>query len=110
MSEPILPPVDRAALPADVRAAGPERQREYRAALGFERALLTQLTRQLAQSAEGQGGGAGPAAYRQMLPETLADALVAQGGLGLAREMDRALHPEPRAHRRTGGAPAPDAS
>jgi hypothetical protein len=78
-----LPVVDGAALPADVRKAGKSDQDAYRAALGFEQALLSELLRSvesLADSAEGAGAG-----QRDQLPSTLAEAVVAQGGIGLAR-------------------------
>ena len=57
-----------------------------RAALGFERMLLVQLTQQLAKSAEPQdeASSASSAAYRDLLPGAMADALVAGGGIGLA--------------------------
>ncbi len=61
-----------------------------RAALGFERMLLVQLTQQLAKSAqpEGEGSSAASAAYRDLLPGALADAIVAGGGIGLADGLD----------------------
>jgi Rod binding domain-containing protein len=56
-----------------------------RAGLGFERMLLVQLTQQLAKTAEPEGEGASvaSAAYRDLLPGALADAIVAGGGIGL---------------------------
>jgi Rod binding domain-containing protein len=56
-----------------------------RAALGFERMLLVQLTQQLARTAEGEeGSSAATQAYRDLLPGVMADAIVAGGGIGLA--------------------------
>jgi Rod binding domain-containing protein len=57
-----------------------------RAALGFERMLLVQLTQQLARSAEpeGESSSAASKAYRDLLPGVMADAIVAGGGIGLA--------------------------
>ena len=57
-----------------------------RAALGFERMLLVQLTQQLARTAEPEGeeSSAASKAYRDLLPGALADAIVAGGGIGLA--------------------------
>ncbi len=56
-----------------------------RAALGFERMLLVQLTQQLAKTTGGEDSESpGTQAYRDMLPGALADALVAGGGIGLA--------------------------
>ncbi len=72
-----LPPVDPAALPRDVRAATPERRRDYVAALGFERQLVTQLTRTLGRTTG--------AKEHDLVPGAMADALMDGGGLGLAR-------------------------
>lgn len=63
-----------------------------RATLGFERMLLTQLLKPLADSA----GEEAPAAYKEMLPDALAGAVVDGGGIGLAVELQRALVEERR--------------
>lgn len=56
-----------------------------RAAMGFERMLLVQLTQQLAKTAEGEeDSSAATQAYRDLLPGVMADAIVAGGGIGLA--------------------------
>ena len=57
-----------------------------RAGLAFERMLLVQLTQQLAKTAEPEGetSSAASAAYRDLLPGAMADALIAGGGIGLA--------------------------
>jgi Rod binding domain-containing protein len=92
-----LPAVDPAALPADVRAAGPEARRLYTVALGFERMLLEQLTSELAEPSQGgdeddgEGLGATSGMVRDQLPGMLADALAARGGIGLAPELYRSL-------------------
>jgi Rod binding domain-containing protein len=69
--------------------AGVGKTPEEKAALGFERQLLVQLTEQLAKSAmpEGEESSAATNAYRDMLPGTLADAMVAAGGVGLAASL-----------------------
>ena len=56
---------------------------------GFERMLLGQLTEQLAKSVQRdeETESAATATYRDMLPDALADALVAGGGLGLAKSL-----------------------
>ncbi len=77
-----LPPLDRASLPADVRAAGPEAQQRYAAGLLFERQLTGELAKQLLRTT---GGGLGAGPYAQLLPDALADSLTQAGGLGLAR-------------------------
>ena len=79
-------------LPADVRAAGPDAQQEYRTALGFERVLVGQLTKAMQATVGGEeSGDAGSKSYRDMLPDTMADALVSNGGTGLAHDLYRAL-------------------
>ena len=79
-----IPPIGAAGVPAGVG-----RTPEEKAALGFERMLLVQLTEQLAKSAEPQdeSGSAASGAYRSMLPGALADAMVAAGGVGLAASL-----------------------
>ena len=88
-----LPPLaPGTVLPADVRNAGPGAQQEYRTALAFERVLISQLTKAMQATVGGEdGGSAGTQAYRDMLPDTMADALVAGGGIGLASDLVRAL-------------------
>ena len=83
-----LPPVDLAALPADVRAGSAQDRREYTGALAFERALLEELLRQVdLTGSEASGGDGAPAAYRDMVPSALAESLSGRGGLGLARTL-----------------------
>ncbi|MEZ5101904.1 MAG: rod-binding protein [Thermoleophilia bacterium] len=97
----MLPPIDTAQLPADVRAAGPDARKAYQAALGFEQQLVTKLAEQLAATAapeedeDADGASATTQQFRSMLPGALADGIAANGGLGLARELYRSL-PEAR--------------
>jgi Rod binding domain-containing protein len=94
MSLSSLPIVDRSLLPADVRDAGPQRRKEYAAALGFERMLVQQLVQTLADTAKpSEEGDAATQTYRAMLPDAMADAIAAQGGLGLARDLLPAVPP-----------------
>jgi Rod binding domain-containing protein len=81
-----LPLVDRTALPADVRNGSTKDQQTYRAALGFEQALVTQLLNSVDSLTEA-GGDEAPAAYKNLIPTTLAEAMSSQGGLGLARDL-----------------------
>ena len=81
-------------VPADVRKAGAQAEKSYRAALGFERMLTEQLTKTMAtgteatgQDGEESGASAATSAYRDMLPGTLADAVTNAGGLGLAHDL-----------------------
>jgi Rod binding domain-containing protein len=79
-------------LPADVRQAGTEAQRTYRAAESFERMLLGELTKTMSAPLSGdEEATAATSTYRQMLPGTLADAVTGAGGLGLARTLYDAM-------------------
>jgi Rod binding domain-containing protein len=86
------------AMPADVRRSGKAGEETYRAALGFERQMLEELTKTMAKDLTGTGSGAGAdgedspgdaatSAYGDMLPGTLADSLTSAGGLGLAHDL-----------------------
>jgi Rod binding domain-containing protein len=107
-----LPVVPETALPADVRNGSEKDKQTYQAALGFERELLTQLTQAMVDTRDSSGASSSsdgssdsadstdassdPAiqAYNQMLPDQLADALIAGGGTGLAANLYRALRKE----------------
>ena len=83
-----IPPIDNALLPADVRNGSADRKRAYQAGLGFERLLLSQLAKQLADTTGGdEKNNAVTQTYRDMLPDALASGVMAGGGLGLARDM-----------------------
>lgn len=65
-----------------------------RAALGFERMLLVQLTEQLAKSTgseDGEDTSAATQAYKDLLPGALADAMIAGGGIGLQTALTKDL-------------------
>ena len=74
-----------AGAPIPLPPGAEKRTEAERAALGFERMLLMQLTQQLAKSAEPEGDSSSVAtqAYRALLPGVMADAIVAGGGIGL---------------------------
>ena len=83
-----LPPIDQSLLPADIRAAGDADRKQYAAALGFERTLVNELTKAMAETAKGddsQQQDAATTLYMDMLPDQLADSVIAAGGFGLAR-------------------------
>jgi Rod binding domain-containing protein len=90
-------------VPADVRKAGKDAEETYRAALGFERMLTEQLTKTMSRASkalagdDGEEGGetAATAAYRDMLPGTLADAVTSAGGLGLAHDLYLTMRSKP---------------
>jgi hypothetical protein len=87
-----VPPLDPGVLPPAVRDAGPAAVDTFRSALGFERMLLGEL---LQSALPEPGDSAGPQAAS--LPDTLADAIAAQGGIGLGPDLYAALRPEPSA-------------
>jgi len=105
MSSLGLPPIDQSLLPADIRTGSTQRKQSYEAALGFERSFIEELTKTMAATAQpsddtssdssddsgddgtDMGSDAATQSYMQMLPGTLADAMVANGGLGLARQL-----------------------
>jgi Rod binding domain-containing protein len=99
-----LPPVNQAALPADVRNGSAKDKQAYAAAADFERMLIQQLTKPLAQSALGTGedsgtdDGATPdsgsSVYSDMIAGSLADSVAQQGGLGLADSLYRSFGTE----------------
>jgi Rod binding domain-containing protein len=92
-----LPPIDQSLLPADVRKGTPADRKTYAAALGFERQLLGEMTKAMADTAKpddssdsgdsenGQAQDSSTSMYMDMLPDQLADGLQQNGGLGLAR-------------------------
>jgi Rod binding domain-containing protein len=88
--------VPETALPASVRNGSEEQKQTYKAALGFERMLLGQLMQSMNATAEAGGddsdsSDAATNMYKQMLPDQLADSLIAGGGTGLAENLYRAL-------------------
>ncbi|MFT4034421.1 MAG: hypothetical protein QM679_02470 [Patulibacter sp.] len=97
MSDAITP-IDQALLPTAVRNGSQQRREDYQAALSFERLLVGQLTQQLSTSFGGltgddeAGGDAASQQLKQTLPGTLADALMAGGGIGLASQLDQLWH------------------
>lgn len=90
------PPIDQSLIPAGVRAQGKAAVQKYDAALSFEGMLDEQLAQSLTQSlqdtsSDGGSGDATSSLMLQMLPQTLAQGLVADGGLGLAPELYTAM-------------------
>ena len=99
-----LPAVDQAALPAEVRNGTDKQKQAYAAALGFERMLIQQLTKSLAQGAtdssgedsateddSGAASDSGASMYSDMIASSLADGIAQQGGVGLAQSLYRSL-------------------
>ena len=77
-----LPSVPDSALPREVRAGSAADKDSYRAALGFERMFVEQL---LKSATGGKGFIAGP--QSSVVDGALADAMVANGGFGLAARL-----------------------
>lgn len=87
-----LPPIDASLLPADIRKASEADRKQYSAALGFERTLINELTKAMAETAKPGDDGSQPrdaatSLYMDMLPDQLADSVIQAGGLGLARTL-----------------------
>jgi Rod binding domain-containing protein len=79
-----------AASSATAAAGRPTRSAdEKKAAEGFERMLVGQLTKQLVDSAlpADSEASAVTGSYRQMLPDALTEALMSGGGIGLAQQL-----------------------
>ena len=91
-------PIDQALLPAEVRNGSAKDKQTYAAALGFERALMDELTKAMTATAQPSDTGssddgsdsndtpdAATQMYTQMLPDQLSEGLEQNGGLGLAK-------------------------
>jgi Rod binding domain-containing protein len=87
-----IPPIDQSLLPTEVRNGSADDRKQYAAALGFERTLMGELAKAMADTAKpadgedaDQSGDAASSMYLSMLPDQLADSLQQNGGLGLAK-------------------------
>jgi hypothetical protein len=108
------PPVlSEANAPASVRDGSKAVKQAYASAQGFEEMLLQQLSQSLSQSSglssEGEAGGegensgeegslgsggeAGSGMLSSLLPQTLTESVMREGGLGLATQLMSALDP-----------------
>lgn len=104
-----LPLVNQALEPASVRNGSPATQKAYASALDFEDMLVQQLSQSLTESARSAGGSeggeggeggesteGGEAANGELsslLPQSLTEGVMSQGGLGLAQQLLPALDP-----------------
>ncbi len=95
-----LPVVNQATEPSWVRRGSAETQRDYAAALAFERTLVEQLSKSLTPSGEegeegGEGGSgsmdAGQSQLSSMLPQAFSSSIMNSGGLGLAAELTHGI-------------------
>jgi Rod binding domain-containing protein len=94
-----VPAIDQSLLPAEIRNGSAADRKTYSAAVGFERALLGELTKVMADTAKPVDGSdatdsgsddggkldSSTSTYMDMLPDQLADGLQQNGGLGLAK-------------------------
>jgi hypothetical protein len=78
-----LSAISNAALPADVRTAGPQAQKDFKSALGFEQMLVGQLVKEMTP----KEGPMGEGPYASTMQDTLTTALMGGQGLGLARQL-----------------------
>ena len=89
----MLPPIDTSLIPAGVRNAGPQAVKLYGVAVQFEGLLTSQITQQMFDASQADGGdedgGGGP--YQSMLPGAHSDSITGAGGLGLADELYRSF-------------------
>jgi Rod binding domain-containing protein len=105
-----LPPIDATFEPASVRNGSPAVQKAYASALDFESMLVQQLSQSLSETsglsgatgeseAEGSGEGAegasdpASAQLSSLLPQTLTEGVMSQGGLGLAQQLIGSIDP-----------------
>ena len=120
--DPVVPTVSSTVMPPAVRAAGPDGQKAYAAALAFESELVQQMAQALASTAQdsstGDGsdgsdgsdaimsssGDAGTSMYQQMLPDALTQGVTAAGGTGLAEQLWRVLYQPPAGSPKGGAA------
>ena len=119
------PVVDEARAPASVRNGSASVKQAYATAQGFEEVLLKQLSSSLVQSSglsgEGEsgegsgeegssetGGEAGGGMLASLLPQTLTEGVMREGGLGMAGQLMHSLDPAASAKGTapTGGAAA----
>jgi Rod binding domain-containing protein len=85
--------IDQSLLPADVRKGSSTDRKTYAAALDFERSLVTELTKVMAETAkpadddDQQQQDPAASMYQQQMPDQLASAVMQGGGIGLARSL-----------------------
>jgi hypothetical protein len=88
-----LPPLPSGTAPTGLRTGTPAERDSARAALGFERLLLGELTKAIAdpRTITGSEASGGTSMMLSQLPDVLADALETGGGVGLAAQLQPAL-------------------
>jgi Rod binding domain-containing protein len=75
--------IANASLPADVRSAGADAQKDYKTALGFEQMLVGELVKEMVP----KDSEMSDSPYASTMQQTLSTALVGGQGMGLARQL-----------------------
>ena len=78
-----VPAISNAELPAEIRAAGTDAQKNYKSALAFEQMLVGELVKEMVPKDSEMSQGP----YASTMQDTLSAALVGGQGLGLARQL-----------------------
>jgi Rod binding domain-containing protein len=82
-----LPQISDAALPRDVRSGSAADKQTYKAALGFEKIMLTELVKEMTRGTPSLTEG--PRA--DAINDAMTDALANAGGIGLAPQLFKTL-------------------
>jgi Rod binding domain-containing protein len=80
---PGLPSVADSALPASIRSGSAADKQAYKAALGFEQMLVSQMVKSMA----GDSGALAEGPYADTMQTSLTSAVESAGGLGLAQSL-----------------------
>ena len=80
---PGLPSVADSALPASVRSGSAADKQAYKAALGFEQMLVSQMVKTMS----GDSGPLAEGPYADTMQTSLTSAVESAGGLGLAQSL-----------------------
>ena len=75
--------ISNASLPADIRQAGTQAQKDFKSALGFEQLLVGQLVKEMVP----KEGPMAEGPYASTMQDSLTTALMGGQGLGLARQL-----------------------
>lgn len=88
-----IAPIGTGALAAAPTAKAEPSKDAKKAAEGFERLMLGQLTKSLVDSAlpVSATSSAATSAYRELLPDALTEALMSGGGIGLAKALEEGM-------------------
>ena len=79
----MLDAISNFSLPADVRAAGTDAQKNYKSALAFEQMLVGELVKEMVP----KDSELSDSPYASTMQQTLSSALAGGQGLGLARQL-----------------------